>query len=423
MWRRVQQVVPVSGLTLLAWSGAGVVKIGNAQARYTDVAPADPAVVRVVAQDRARILAAAEAALALPPVSITQHPAPLSEGGPHDFFSMSDYYWPNPDKPDGKPYVQRDGQSYPGNFNEHRLALMQMRDVTAALAAAYRVTGEERYAAKAAEWLHVFFVDPATRMNPNLAYAQTIVGKDTPTRGIGIIDTLHLVETPLAIRALKGSRSLTPELETQLKQWFRDYLVWLRTSPKGQDEAKRTNNHAVAYWLQVAAFSRLTDNEALLAECRRQFKEVFVPQQMAQDGSFPAELKRTKPYAYSIFQLDNMASLCQLLSTPDDNLWKFELADGRGLRKAMAYLQPFLADKAKWSLAPDVQAWEAWPVRQSSLLFAGLALDEEPYLALWRRLPPDPTLFEIRRNNAITQPVLWLDSGKPALAPGETRTR
>lgn len=368
----------------------------------------ETATIDVAALDRERILAAASNALACAPISITQHRAPLSEGGPNDFFSMSDYYWPDPAKPDGKPYVQRDGQSYTGLFNEHRKDVMQLRDTVAALAAAYKVTGEEQFAAKAAELLRTFFVDPATRMNPNLEHAQVMVGKPAPTRGIGIIDTLHLIEVPMAIRALEGSKSLTPDLRDGLRGWFHDYLVWLRDNPRGKSEAKQSNNHAVAFWLQVAAFCQIAPDDALLAECRRQFKEVFIPVQMAEDGSFPLELKRTKPYAYSIFQLDNMAALCQLLSTPEHNLWTFEFANGRSMHEAMAYLYPYLADKSKWPLAPDVQAWEAWPVRQSSLLFAGQALGDAKYLELWKRLKPDPTLFEIRRNNAITQPVLWL---------------
>ena len=127
-------------------------------------------------------------------------------------------------------------------------------------------------------------------------------------------------------------------------------------------------------------------------ECRRQFKEVFVPNQMAEDGSFPLELKRTKPYGYSIFQLDNMVTLCQVLSTPGDNLWTFKLPDGRGIAVAMQYLYPFLADKSKGPLPPDVQAWnDLRPAREPSLLFAGLALDKPKYLELWRKLPYDPT--------------------------------
>jgi hypothetical protein len=148
-------------------------------------------------------------------------------------------------------------------------------------------------------------------------------------------------------------------------------------------------------------------DEQRLAECRRQFKEVFLPKQMAPDGSFPQELRRTKPFAYSIFQLDNMTALCRVLSTPQDNLWAFELPDGRGIRKGVAYLEPYLADKSKWPLKPDLQAWEGWPTRQPALLFAGMAYKEPRYLALWKSLKPDPSDEEVQRNNAITQPVLW----------------
>lgn len=390
------------------WLATGCGLVLTACATSTALrSPESPATVNVAAIDRARILRAANAALTIRPVAITQFRAKLSEGGPHDFYSNGDYWWPDPSKPDGLPYLQRDGRSNPDNFGAHRQCVMQLRDAVAALAAAYKLTDDDRYVVKAVALLRVFFLDPATRMNPSLNYAQAIPGV-TPGRGIGIIDTLHLAEVAPAIQAMEKSPAFPPDVLTGLKRWFADYVTWMRTSQNGRDEASAHNNHAVAYWLQVAAFSALTDDAAQLAECRRQFKEVFVPRQMALDGSFPAELRRTKPYGYSIFQLDNLATLCQVLSTPADDLWTFELPDGRGMRQAMAYLYPFLADKGKWPLPPDVQAWSGWPARQPALLFAGLAFHEPKYLALWRKLPPDPTEFEIRRNLAITQPILWL---------------
>ena len=115
-----------------------------------------------------------------------------------------------------------------------------------------------------------------------------------------------------------------------------------------------------------------------------------------------------------------MATLCQVLSTPDDDLWEFELPDGRGIRKAIAYLYPFLADKSKWPLKPDVQAWEGWPARQPCLLFAGLALSEQGLSRPVARLPADPADAEVRRNIAITQSVLWL---KDAAATRTHRNR
>jgi hypothetical protein len=366
------------------------------------------ATLDVGAFDRTRVLAAATLALKAEPITVTAHRAKLSEGGPHDFYSNGDYWWPDPAKPDGLPYIQKDGQTNPDNFNHHRMDVRNLRDAVAALGAAYKITREDRYAAKAAELLRVFLVDPATRMNPSLDYAQAIPGV-TPGRGIGIIDTLHLAEVPLAIRAMAKSPAFPAETVAGLKRWFADYTDWMMTSKNGQAEANTKNNHAVAFFVQIAAFATLTGDEARLAECRRRYKEVFVPQQMANDGGFPQELKRTKPYGYSIFQLDNMATLCQLLSTKDDDLWKFTLPDGRGIAKAVDYLEPFLADKAKWPLQPDIQAWDGWPARQPALLFAGLALDRPSCLGLWKRLPADPTNDEVRRNIAITQPVLWVE--------------
>jgi hypothetical protein len=371
-------------------------------------ASAAPKLTLDVAQiDRARILKAAEASLSLEPITITRFRAQLSEGGPNDFYSNGDYWWPDPAKTNGLPYIQRDGQSNPDNFHHHRRCIAQLRDAVAALGAAYQTTGNDRYAAKAVELLRTFFLDPQTRMNPHLNYAQAIPGR-TPGRGTGIIDTLHLVEVPLAINALQKSPALPPDVLAGLKTWFRDYADWMMTSKNGQEEAAAANNHSVAFFLQVAVFAQFAGDTPKVAECRRRFKEVFVPKQMALDGSFPAELKRTKPYGYSIFQLDNMASLCQVLSTPEDNLWNFELPDGRGIRKALAFLYPFLADKSRWPRKPDIQAWNAWPARQPSLLFAGLALSEPNYLDLWQKLPADPPDPEVRRNIAITQPLLWL---------------
>ena len=361
--------------------------------------------------DRARILADASNALAQPPITITKYTAKLSLGGLHDFYSNADYFWPNTNTPDGLPYVNRDGQSNPNNFNQHRQCVRELHDAIAALGAAYKITGDGRYAAKAAQLLRVFFLDPATRMNPNLQYAQAIPGGPSG-RSYGIIDTLRLLEIPRAVMAMENSPAFPSDVLAGLKQWFSDYIQWMRTSKNGIQESNALNNHAVAYWLQVAVFAQFTGNEQELADCRKQFTDVFIPNQMAADGSFPRELARTKPYGYSIFQLDNMATLCQVLSTHENNLWQFQLPDGRGMRKAMEFMYPYLADKNKWLAdghRKDVQAWNGWPVRQPSLLFTGLACGEQKYLNLWVKLSADPNNDEVKRNVAITQPVLWVN--------------
>ncbi|NHN30179.1 alginate lyase family protein [Paenibacillus sp. S3N08] len=349
----------------------------------------------------------ADASLTTVPIHITDAIAPKSAGGIHDYYSNGDYWWPNPGTVDGLPYIRRDGESNPDNFDSHRMALRTARTHIAHLAAAYRVTGKEAYAEKAVQLLREFFLDEATRMNPHLLYAQAIPGICSG-RGIGIIDTLHLIDVPAAVEALKPSPALTAAIYEGLKLWFSDYLTWMSTHENGIEEMNADNNHGVCWFVQAAAFAWFTGNEQMLSFCRARYKESLLPGQMAQDGSFPRELARTKPYGYAIFVLDNMVTLCHILSTPEDNLWSYTLPDGRGIRQGLSFLVPYLENKAAWPYPPDVEHDEGWPAKMPALLFAGLALHEPAYIELWQSLDPDPVDPEVRRNIAIRQPLLWL---------------
>jgi hypothetical protein len=365
----------------------------------------------VVRFDKARVLAVANEYLKQRPITITATSSARSAGGKHDFFSEGDYWWPDPKSPEG-PYIQRDGMSNPDNFVEHRRALIRFSVHVPALAAAWKISGNKSYSDKAAEHLRAWFVNESTRMNPSLQYAQAIKGITTG-RGIGIIDTIHLVEVARAIEVLKNSGSLSASDLKAIKKWFADYLNWLTTSKNGLEEREAKNNHGTCWVMQVAAFADLTANSELLEYCRNRFKTVIVPGQIEKDGSFSQELRRTKPYAYSLFNLEALTTICQILSTPDDNLLNFETADGRGVRLAMEYMFPYIKEKKSWTRSADVMYDAEWPMRQSSLLFAGIALRRPEYIEVWKRLPADSSVEEVIRNFFIRQPVLWVDaSGK-----------
>jgi hypothetical protein len=370
--------------------------------------PAPPA-LDVWALERERVLAAAQACLQEPPATITASRSPRSAGGGHDYFSEADYWWPDPEHPGG-PFVQRDGLSNPDNFDEHRRALRRLSVQLPALAAAWRLSGEARYAEHAGRHLRAWFLDEATCMNPHLRYAQAIHGRVTG-RGTGIIDTIHLVEVARAIEVLSAAPALSDAERAAVQKWFAEYLDWMTTDAAGIEERDAKNNHASCWVMQVAAFARLTGRNDLLADCRQRFKTVLIPSQMAADGSFPLELRRTKPYGYSLFNLEALAVAAELLSTAGDDLWTFELPDGRGLRRAMIYMAPFIRDKKSWPYPADVLYDGEWPMRQVSLLFAGLALHEPAYLELWRRLPADSRVDEVIRNFFVRQPVLWVAAG------------
>jgi hypothetical protein len=355
----------------------------------------------VAAFDRARVLRNGQKYLADKPESVTAAQSKRSAGGPHDFFSEGDYWWPDPKNPDG-PYLQKDGMTNPDNFVDHRKFLMKLSVQMPALAAAWKLTKDRRYADHAAAHLRTWFVDDATRMNPNLQYAQAIHGKTTG-RGTGVIDTIHLVEVARATPFIADSGALSKSDFAATRKWFADYTNWMTTSKNGMEERDAKNNHGTCWLMQVAAFAQLTGDKDLLAYSADRFKKAIVPGQIEPDGSLPLEMRRTKPYGYCLFNLEALATLCQIL-----NLWEFSTADGRGIRKAIEFMYPFIKDKKSWKLPPDVMYFEYWPMRQESLLFGGLAYNRPDYIATWKTLPADSDVDEVIRNYFIRQPVLWV---------------
>lgn len=352
------------------------------------------------------VLQKAEEALRAPVRHITDVQCPRSEGGIHDYYSNGDYWWPNPDTQDGLPYIQRDGETNPENFNEHREIMRHMRKNVVYLTSGYILSGDEKYAEFAVTHLKEFFLDKETYMAPNLSYAQAILGV-CPGRGVGIIDTLHLVDVVFAVERLKNSNSMSEEVYYGIKKWFAQYLGWMLTDENGIEEMTMDNNHAVCFFVQAAAFALFTDNEIMADFCRQYFKKGLLVQQ-ASDGSFPRETGRTKPYNYSIFIVDNMVNLCQLLSKPEDDLWEYVTEDGKSIQKAVDFITPYILDKSKWPYPADVMHFDAFPARAGFMVMAGCRLGREELLKLYESLPTESQDEEARRNIAVRQPMLWM---------------
>ena len=203
--------------------------------------------------DHDRILGAASRYMGELPLTITAAQSPRSQGGRHDYFSEGDYWWPDAKNPGG-PYIRRDGFSNPDNFNAHRDALIRLSLHVPALVAAWLVTSKKEYAAHAAAHLRAWFITPDTRMNPSLEFAQAINGV-TPGRGIGIIDTLHLMEVARAALHLERSAAMTQAEMGELRSWFAQYLAWMQSSKNGKEEEAAQNNHGSCWVAQAAAFA------------------------------------------------------------------------------------------------------------------------------------------------------------------------
>lgn len=334
--------------------------------------------------------------------TITSVVSPLSCGSANDFYSNGDYWWPDPDKPDGLPYIRRDGLTNPGNFTQHRLIML---DMVSRVEALYQ-DGGECAIRKLNSILRTFFVDKKSRMNPSLRFSQAIPGI-CEGRSIGLIDTLHLIDIPFLLEKLIAKGLAEEDVAAGVKDWFNEYASWLWKSDFGRSEAAERNNHSITLHVQLAAFSLFSpERSSIRHTCIEFFKTKAIGEQMAADGSLPEELARTKPYSYSVFAMDNIVNLAQIIT--EEDLWTYRTADGRSLIKGVEFITPFIADKSRWSYAHDVLHWDELPVKASFLLFAGRHFNVPEWVDLWNTLPAAVDIgSEVYRNTAVKLPELY----------------
>ncbi len=352
------------------------------------------------------IIIKADSVLKLQPITVTANFCERSAGGKHDFYSEGDYWWQNPEDINGA-YIQKDGLSNPNNFTAHRKAMVRFSQIIGNLASAYLITKQEKYVKSAFKHLKAWFVDDATFMNPSLLYAQAIKGKATG-RGIGIIDMIQMMEVAQGTYIMEKAKCVDKEELKKIKSWFNSYLEWVTTHPYGIEEREAKNNHGTCWVMQVATFAKFTNNKDLIDYCKNRFKTVLLPNQLANDGSFPLELKRTKPYGYSLFNLDAMTTVCQILSVEKESLWDFKLDDGRTLKIAIDFMYPFVENKSTWSFSKDVMYWDEWPVAQAFLIFGYQKYQNEKWFSTWMKLEHFPKNEEVIRNSPVRNPLIWV---------------
>jgi hypothetical protein len=302
------------------------------------------------------LLVKADAALKQGPLTIVNKPTLPSSGDKHDYMSVGPYWWPDPDRTDGLPYIRRDGERNPEAEKTDRPLLAKLVSTVTTLAFAYRFTQQDAYAAPAALLLRTWFLNPETRMNPNLSFGQAIPGI-CEGRGIGLIETAALAQEMLpAISFLRDSKSWPDEDMVGLQAWFHTFLEWMLKQPYGVDEARHGNNHSTAYDVQVVTYALFVGQSDLARMILEGVGERRIADQIEPDGQQSRELARTKALSYATMNLHLMLELAEIARQWGIDLINFESADGRSIRRAFDWLQPYWTGERTWTL-PQIQSF------------------------------------------------------------------
>lgn len=290
----------------------------------------------------------ANKSLQFKPVSVMEKLNTPPSGDKHDYMSLAPYFWPNPDTKDGLPYIRKDGQTNPEvNDYKDKEYMPALCAEVEKLALAFYFSGEEKYAKHAANILRVWFLDDATKMNPNLNYGQAVKGQNDG-RGAGLIDTRHFIKVVEAAGILQNSTYWTPLDNKGLQAWFGSFLEWMQKSKNGTDEMNATNNHGVWYDAQRLSFALYNNNTNLAKKIISNVKK-RIESQMDKDGFFPKELARTTSLHYSLFVLEPLVKIAQMSTKVGVDLWSYTAPNGNSIKKGCDALVPYLIGEKPWT--------------------------------------------------------------------------
>lgn len=289
----------------------------------------------------------AEQALKYGPVTVMEKQNNPPSGDKHDYMSLAPYHWPDPAKPGGLPYIRKDGQTNP-EVKEYKDKeyMPKLCGEVHTLALAYYFSEEKMYAEHAAKLLKVWFLDTATRMNPNLNFAQAIKGVNTG-RGAGMIDSRHFVKLIDAIGLLQGSKFWSDSDQQGMKKWFTDFLHWMQTSKNGVDEMNADNNHGAWYDAQRLSMSLFVEDKELARKIILNAQD-RLDKQMDNEGGFPKEMQRTISLHYTAFVLNAFFTIAQMSEAAGIDCWNYVSPSGKSLRKAFDKVRPFLTEEKVW---------------------------------------------------------------------------
>lgn len=298
------------------------------------------------------LISKANVALTTKANPVTNKPQTPPSGILNDYYSIGPYWWPDLTKADSLPWIWKDGKVNPMSRgdNTDQVRLSEFLNALESLTFAYYFSGETKYAFKAIELLNIWLVDGATKMNPNANYAQGVPGK-AEGRRTGVIEFVKVHAIITAVQIMENKGMLPASTKTGVSKWLKDWSIWLTTNPLGIEEGNSDNNHATWYDFQVLGLLLYDGNFTDATTLAQDFKSKRIAPQIDPNGAQHREIRRTKSVNYSTMNLWAMTWVASIAEQTEIDLWDYQTAEGKSIKKAYSFLRPYV-------IAPSTWKWE-----------------------------------------------------------------
>jgi len=311
--------------------------------------------------------------------TIVNKPMAPASGDKHDYLSLGKYWWPNPNTTDGLPYIRKDGKTNPEIEKYDRKTLANFVDGALKLTLAYYYSDKKVYADKAASMIRTWYLNPATKQNPNMNFGKAVPGvTGEKGRPEGIIDASGFIYVTDAIGILHAKDQLTEAEMTGLRNWFSEFCNWLTTNPIGIKEGQAANNHSMAYDVQLTRYALFTGDLKLAKKVLTEFTPRRLEPQIEPDGKQPLELARVTSFHYSIENLRHMIDMCDLARPLGISI--YSTGNKRGsIDMALQFLIPYIDHPDKFPYKDETINWKSEAGTLVNLLCR--AADYQPEMA------------------------------------------
>jgi hypothetical protein len=302
------------------------------------------------------LISEANKALKYGPVSVMEKKEMPPSGSKHDYMSLAPYHWPDPTKKDGLPYMRKDGETNPEvKLYKDKDYLPELCNQIHTLSLAHFYSGEKKYIDHAVQLIRVWFLDTATKMNPNMNFGQAIKGENTG-RGAGLIDARNFIKVIEAIELMNREGAYPKDDLKNMKAWFADFLQWMQTSKNGKDEMNAKNNHGV--WYDALSLSiALFNNQKEAANKIIVNAKLRLTSQMDDNNRFPLEMARTTSFHYSVFVIDAFLKIAKMAEYTGIDFWNNNNNSKHTLKAAVDEMVPYLVQEKKWD-GPQIKPFD-----------------------------------------------------------------